>query len=140
MRGCLDSTPTTTPSPCITTDLNFATMILQLIASQFLAALQIPSSPSIDRGVWGALDKSTDFDLTWHETGVTREVSIDSPILLHSVLTAQYWLTIENVTLAVDGYERPVLAFNGTIPGPTIEADWGDTIRVHLKNNLKHNG
>ena len=28
------------------------------------------------------------------------------------------------MTLAPDGVERIVLAINGTVPGPTIEANW----------------
>jgi len=35
----------------------------------------------------------------------------------------EYWLVAENTTLAVDGYERHVIVFNGTYPGPTIIAD-----------------
>jgi FtsP/CotA-like multicopper oxidase with cupredoxin domain len=49
-------------------------------------------------------------------------------------------LTAQNVTLAPDGYERPMLVFNGTFPGPTIEADWGDTLVIHVKNDMQHNG
>ena len=41
---------------------------------------------------------------------------------------SQYWLEVTNVTLALDGYERVVLTVNGTVPGPTIYADWGDTV------------
>ncbi|KAI5778134.1 Cupredoxin [Geopyxis carbonaria] len=77
-----------------------------------------------DRSKWGDYDIHTDYEHTWPDTGVVRE----------------YWLTIENTTLAADGILRPVLAFNGTMPGPTISADWGDTVIVHLKNNLAHNG
>jgi FtsP/CotA-like multicopper oxidase with cupredoxin domain len=32
------------------------------------------------------------------------------------------------------------LTFNDQIPGPTIEANWGDTIRVHVTNELQDNG
>ncbi|PGH04349.1 hypothetical protein AJ79_07130 [Helicocarpus griseus UAMH5409] len=42
--------------------------------------------------------------------------------------------------MAPDGHERLVLAVNGQFPGPTIYADWGDTLRIHVKNNLQHNG
>ena len=52
----------------------------------------------------------------------------------------KYWLIAENITLAPDGYERPVLAFNGTIPGPTIEADWGDELIIHVTNRMPDNG
>ncbi|KAJ9309980.1 CAZyme family AA1 [Paecilomyces variotii] len=37
---------------------------------------------------------------------------------------------------APDGYSRTALTVNGSIPGPTIEADWGDTVVVHVTNSL----
>jgi FtsP/CotA-like multicopper oxidase with cupredoxin domain len=52
----------------------------------------------------------------------------------------QYWLVAQNTTLAPDGYKRQVLCFNGSIPGPTIEADWGDTIKIHVTNAMPDNG
>lgn len=33
-----------------------------------------------------------------------------------------------------------MLTVNGMFPGPTIEANWGDTIVVHLTNGLANNG
>jgi hypothetical protein len=30
--------------------------------------------------------------------------------------------------------------FNGTVPGPQIMADWGDTLVIHVTNNLPDNG
>lgn len=36
--------------------------------------------------------------------------------------------------------ERNVLLVNGTFPGPTLFADWGDTVRVTLYNGLANNG
>ncbi|KAL4959704.1 oxidoreductase tpcJ [Aspergillus stella-maris] len=76
------------------------------------------------RDCWGAYNISTDYHSTTPDTGVTRE----------------YWLVAENVTLAPDGYERQMLAFNGTSPGPLIEADWGDELVIHVTNALEHNG
>lgn len=35
-----------------------------------------------------------------------------------------------------DGVPRVGQAINGSIPGPTIVADWGDTVRVHMTNGL----
>lgn len=37
-----------------------------------------------------------------------------------------------NTTASLDGVERNVLLVNGTLPGPTIIADWGDTVGMHL--------
>ncbi|TWU71927.1 hypothetical protein ED733_003170 [Metarhizium rileyi] len=38
--------------------------------------------------------------------------------------------------MAPDGFSRPVIAVNGSIPGPTLFADWGDTVTVHVTNSL----
>jgi FtsP/CotA-like multicopper oxidase with cupredoxin domain len=42
--------------------------------------------------------------------------------------------------MAPDGFSRQMLTFNGQYPGPTIEANWGDEVIVHIKNNLQNNG
>jgi FtsP/CotA-like multicopper oxidase with cupredoxin domain len=42
--------------------------------------------------------------------------------------------------MAPDGFPRQMLTFNGQYPGPTIEANWGDEVIVHIKNNLQNNG
>ncbi|KAH7099823.1 laccase [Auriculariales sp. MPI-PUGE-AT-0066] len=52
----------------------------------------------------------------------------------------EYNLSIQNITLAPDGRERQVLAINGQIPGPTIVANWGDTVRVTFTNEMQDNG
>jgi len=43
-------------------------------------------------------------------------------------VTREFWFDIQNGTAALDGVERIVLTVNGTFPGPTIIADWGDTV------------
>jgi len=58
----------------------------------------------------------------------------------HSLTLEQYWLSVENSTLAPDGYQRQVLAVNGTLPGPAITGDWGDHFVIHVTNNLENNG
>lgn len=35
-------------------------------------------------------------------------------------VTREYWLTVDEVDCAPDGYPTTCQAFNGTIPGPTI--------------------
>jgi FtsP/CotA-like multicopper oxidase with cupredoxin domain len=42
--------------------------------------------------------------------------------------------------MAPDGFEKLGFLINGQYPGPTLEADWGDTIIVNVKNSLQHNG
>lgn len=54
--------------------------------------------------------------------------------------TVEYNFVISNTTVAPDGVERIGLVVNGQMPGPLIEANWGDTIIVHLENQLQDNG
>ncbi|KAL1847420.1 hypothetical protein Plec18167_005191 [Paecilomyces lecythidis] len=73
-----------------------------------------------DRTSWCDYDINSDYTTIAPDTGVTRE----------------YWFELNDVTIAPDGYPRTAMAVNGTIPGPTIFADWGDNVVVHVKNNL----
>ena len=47
---------------------------------------------------------------------------------------------MDNVTLAPDGIQRQMMAFNNSFPGPLLEANWGDNVVVHVTNNLQNNG
>ncbi|RDW65055.1 hypothetical protein BP6252_10706 [Coleophoma cylindrospora] len=47
-----------------------------------------------------------------------------------------YDFTISRATKAPDGYARSVMLVNGQFPGPTIEANWGDTIQVTVTNAI----
>lgn len=47
-----------------------------------------------------------------------------------------YDFTVSRGMIAPDGYQKPVLLVNGAFPGPLIEANWGDTIQVTVKNNI----
>ncbi|KAI1167575.1 multicopper oxidase [Nemania serpens] len=73
---------------------------------------------------WGDFSLSTNWYEEAPDTGVVRE----------------YWFELVNSTLTPDGVPRMALTVNGSIPGPTIEADWGDTIVVHVNNGLANNG
>jgi len=76
------------------------------------------------RGCWGEYSIDTNFYDVTPDTGVIRE----------------YWLSVQNGTCSPDGYRRDCLTFNGTMPGPEISADWGDTLVIHVTNNLDQNG
>ncbi|KAI3316497.1 multicopper oxidase [Xylariaceae sp. AK1471] len=106
------------------------------VALSFLAGLVIasPFSPSADpkprascsgntaltRSEWCDYSIDTDYASEVPDTGVTRE----------------YWFELTDVTVAPDGVSRSAMAVNGSIPGPTIFADWGDTVVVHVINSL----
>ncbi|KAI5458854.1 Cupredoxin [Mariannaea sp. PMI_226] len=72
------------------------------------------------RDEWCDYDISTDYYNDAPDTGVTRE----------------YWLELTDVTVAPDGVSRYAQAINNSIPGPTLFADWGDTVVVHVSNAL----
>ena len=88
------------------------------------AASTCSGNTAADRSSWCDYDLTTDYYTEVPDTGVTRE----------------YWLQLVNTTLAADGYERDVLTVNGTIPGPTLFADWGDNVILHVDNALTNNG
>ncbi|OJD38659.1 multicopper oxidase [Diplodia corticola] len=77
-----------------------------------------------DRTTWCDYDISTDYYNDGPDTGVVRE----------------YWFVVSDVTVSPDGVSRSAMAVNGSIPGPTIFADWGDTVRVHVTNDLTTSG
>lgn len=72
------------------------------------------------RSEWCDYSIDTDYYTEPVDTGVVRE----------------YWFDLTDVTVAPDGVSRTAMAINGSIPGPTIFADWGDTVRVHVTNSL----
>ncbi|KAI8944818.1 multicopper oxidase [Xylaria longipes] len=107
-----------------------------LVALSFLVNLAIasPFSSLVDlkprascsgntattRSEWCDSSIDTDYTSEAPDTGVTRE----------------YWLELTDVTVAPDGVSRSAMAVNGSIPGPTLFADWGDTVVVHVTNSL----
>ncbi|PTU17965.1 hypothetical protein P175DRAFT_0444000 [Aspergillus ochraceoroseus IBT 24754] len=79
-----------------------------------------PGNTREDRSRWCDFSIDTDYYTDAPNTNVIRE----------------YWLEVDDVIVAPDGYPRRAMAINGSIPGPTIYADWGDTVVVHVTNNL----
>jgi FtsP/CotA-like multicopper oxidase with cupredoxin domain len=61
----------------------------------------------------------------------------ETPDTKHAV---EVWLSAEESICNQDGYKRPCMTFNGTMPGPAIVANWGDNLIVHVANRLKSNG
>ncbi|RYP71468.1 hypothetical protein DL771_004835 [Monosporascus sp. 5C6A] len=50
----------------------------------------------------------------------------------------EYVFNISQALAAPDGFQKPMILVNGQSPGPLIEANAGDTVRVHV-NNLMAN-
>ncbi|CAK7198437.1 hypothetical protein SEUCBS139899_001098 [Sporothrix eucalyptigena] len=113
-------------------------MLSTLAAALFVAAVSaLPASPvevaeravctnsATSRDCWtDGFDINTNFYLETPDTGVERE----------------YWLSVEETDCAPDGVVRKCQTLNGTIPGPLLTADWGDTLTIHVINNLSDNG
>ena len=112
--------------------MHFPSLLAGLIACPTVFAAPKPVSHSnnlskrctnsaSDRSCWGDYDTSTNYYTTVPDTGVTRE----------------YWFDVQNGTASPDGIERVVLTVNGTVPGPTIIADWGDTVGKSTYSNVR---
>ncbi|KAF2195362.1 multicopper oxidase [Zopfia rhizophila CBS 207.26] len=111
-------------SSSVTTTLVSSSVTASASSTSSAAASVCSGNTASDRSVWCDYSIDTDWYTDGPDTGVTVE----------------YWLEVTNVTLAPDGVDRIVLAVNGTVPGPTIEANWGDTVVIHVTNSLANNG
>ncbi|KAJ5527875.1 hypothetical protein N7513_012034 [Penicillium frequentans] len=89
-------------------------------ASSTATAKACSGNTASTRSEWCQYDINTDYTTVIPETNVTRE----------------YYFNLEKVTVSPDGRSRMALAINGSVPGPTIEANWGDWVVVHLTNSL----
>lgn len=78
------------------------------------------SNSAKNRTAWCDYSIHTDYYSVVPDTGVTRE----------------YWWVLEDGILAPDGVPRYTQTINGSYPGPTLFADWGDNVIVHLTNKL----
>ena len=54
--------------------------------------------------------------------------------------TRSYYFIIERGYKAPDGVNKSVILVNGSFPGPTITANWGDLINVTVENRIADEG
>ncbi|KAI0423363.1 multicopper oxidase [Xylaria grammica] len=65
----------------------------------------------------------------------TEELALDTGFVVSSQpRTREYVFDISQVLAAPDGVQKPMIVANGQSPGPLIEANTGDTIRIHVNN------
>ncbi len=107
-----------------TSNLNTTAVLPQSVtngASQ-LGTLQAPTLPfQLSASDWGSRSVQGANPYTNSpRTGVVR----------------YYDFHIKRHTIAPDGYQKDALLINGQFPGPTIEANWGDTITVTVHNEI----
>ncbi|KAN0078973.1 Multicopper oxidase domain containing protein [Elaphomyces granulatus] len=76
---------------------------------------------------------------TGEEYNITTDY--DDPTKVPKGIVREFWLQISDMPISPDGVTMEHgKVFNRTYPGPWIEACWGDTIKVHITNNLRFNG
>lgn len=85
----------------------------------------LSNSPTQHGKPWGDRNSTnTNYYLETPDTGVTR----------------YYDWTISKTRCSPDGVEKDCLLANDQIPGPTVEANWGDWIEVKVRNNISDEG
>ncbi|KAI8725489.1 hypothetical protein NCS52_00120000 [Fusarium sp. LHS14.1] len=89
-----------------------------------LLPLFLTDNPTPNGYPWSTLTSHTNYYEDHPNTGVIR----------------RYDFSVSRGTIAPDGYELPVILVNGQFPGPTIEANWGDTIQVTVSNDIEDEG
>ncbi|KAK1996878.1 multicopper oxidase [Colletotrichum falcatum] len=79
-----------------------------------------------NRACWnGDFDLNSDFEILTPPQGKLRTFDF----------------TLSNLTdIAPDGVHKPAMLINNQFPGPAIQADWGDTVQIHVHNQLQNNG
>ncbi|CAH0052330.1 unnamed protein product [Clonostachys solani] len=94
---------------------------ISFIDSELLSArASCSGNTATSRSQWCDYSIDTDYATEPVDTGVTRE----------------YWLELTDETASPDGVSRSVMLVNKTLPGPTIFADWGDDVIIHVTNSL----
>ncbi|PQE22013.1 multicopper oxidase protein [Rutstroemia sp. NJR-2017a BBW] len=53
-------------------------------------------------------------------------------------IVRMYDFTVTRGRIAPDGYYKDVILINGQFPGPTIEANWGDTFQITVHNQISN--
>ncbi|KAM0350139.1 hypothetical protein ACHAPU_003303 [Fusarium lateritium] len=84
----------------------------------------LTDNPTPNGYPWSTLNTRTNYYQDHPNTGVIR----------------RYDFTISRGIIAPDGYELSTILVNGQFPGPLIEANWGDTVQVTVRNELEEEG
>lgn len=119
------------------TGLNVSTALLNFTSSLNTTA-SLPQSVTNGASQLGTLDAPTlPYQLLGSNWG-SRTAANTDPYTQppNTGVIRAYDFHIKRGTIAPDGYQRDVLLINGQFPGPTIHANWGDTINVKVHNEI----
>ncbi|ETS82585.1 hypothetical protein PFICI_04461 [Pestalotiopsis fici W106-1] len=64
------------------------------------------------------------------------ELNMETLVAAERPVVRQYYFDISHALAAPDGFQKPMILVNGQSPGPLIEANIGDTIRVQVNNMM----
>ncbi|KAH9887752.1 hypothetical protein F4778DRAFT_786127 [Xylariomycetidae sp. FL2044] len=66
----------------------------------------------------------------------SKELELDTGfvVLADAPQVREFTFNISQASAAPDGFQKPMILVNGQSPGPLIEANIGDTVRVHVNN------
>lgn len=110
--------------------LSLLTCIVLLVAGTSLA-MAAPSEPIIKQDaveVQQSIPKAIPFNAEAPSKAVKGEI-------------VEFTLSAKLATMEINGEEREVWTFNGSVPGPTLRVNQGDTVRFTLENkdpNMAH--
>ncbi|KAI9656091.1 MAG: hypothetical protein M1829_000446 [Trizodia sp. TS-e1964] len=82
----------------------------------------------------GSPAEKSDKDCPWGDRTVKR--SNPSRDIPETGITREYNFNVQYATFSPNGVQRPMIVINNQFPGPTIEANWGDWIKVTVQNSL----
>ncbi|KAK4682451.1 hypothetical protein QC764_0019290 [Podospora pseudoanserina] len=69
------------------------------------------------------------------KTGERFDINTDYENYYPTGTTREYFITVDKSNITADGYTfYGATVFNETYPGPWIQACWGDTVKVHVRN------
>ncbi|KAI4183414.1 MAG: hypothetical protein LQ348_004687 [Seirophora lacunosa] len=73
--------------------------------------------------------------------GQQFDISTDYETKVPTGITRKYTLVADEMNITADGVLMPYgKVFNQQYPGPWIQACWGDSLEITVKNKLTHNG
>lgn len=112
---------------------------LKGLASGLLLAGIASAAPALEARLDPSCNTATDRACWTDDFDINSDYETDMP----TGSTVTYQLEVSQIENFVgpDGVTKEFIqAINGQVPGPTIYANWGDTIVVNVTNSLPNNG
>jgi FtsP/CotA-like multicopper oxidase with cupredoxin domain len=101
-------------------------------------ATAAPTSPDLESR---ASTCNTASNRACWQTGYTISTDYEASTPPGGSVSVSWEITEQHNWTGPDGVVKPyVQLVNGQYPGPTLRANWGDTISVTVKNSLPNNG